>query len=103
MHGNGAGRALLDRAVVAVASSTGSGWVNKATVDSLEYMYNGDTATVSMQYSYLPSWLSFLVDKERARQAGRALFEAVSERVRALPEQDQPKLVGKVGQKEATS
>lgn len=83
----------LDRAVVAVASSTGSGWVNKATVDSLEYMYNGDTATVSMQYSYLPSWLSFLVDKERARQAGRALFEAVSERVRALPEQDRPKLV----------
>ncbi|HEY9313300.1 alpha/beta hydrolase [Williamsia sp.] len=83
----------LQRSLVAVGSSTGSGWVNKATVDSLEYMYNGDTAIVSMQYSYLPSWLSFLVDKERARQAGRALFEAVSERVQEIPEAQRPKLV----------
>ncbi|MCX5042831.1 alpha/beta-hydrolase family protein [Aldersonia sp. NBC_00410] len=83
----------LQRAVVAVGSSTGSGWVNKATLDSLEYMYNGDTAIASMQYSYLPSWLSFLVDKERARQAGQALFEAISERVQALPEAERPKLV----------
>nr|WP_245937840.1 alpha/beta-hydrolase family protein [Williamsia limnetica] len=83
----------LDRAVVAVASTTGTGWINRATVDSLEYMYNGDTATVSMQYSYLPSWLSFLVDQERARQAGQALFEAVSKRVQDMPEAEQPKLV----------
>ena len=83
----------LQREVVAVGSTTGSGWLNKATIDSLEYMYNGDTAIASMQYSYLPSWLSFLVDKERARQAGLALFEAVSERVRAIPEADRPKLV----------
>ena len=83
----------LERQVVAVGSSTGSGWLNKGTVDALEYMYNGDTAIVSMQYSYLPSWLSFLVDKERARQAGRALFEAVSERVQAIPEGQRPKLV----------
>ncbi|MFW0796892.1 alpha/beta-hydrolase family protein [Gordonia sp. CPCC 205515] len=83
----------LQRKVVVIGSSTGSGWVNKATVDSLEYMYNGDIATVSMQYSFLPSWLSFLVDKERARQAGQALFEAVDERVRAIPEAQRPKLV----------
>lgn len=56
-------------------------------------MYNGDTAIVSMQYSFLPSWLSFLVDKENARQAGQALFEAVSARVRAMPEAVRPKLV----------
>ncbi|OUC79323.1 alpha/beta hydrolase [Gordonia lacunae] len=83
----------LQRKLIAVASTTGTGWINQATVDSLEYMYNGDTATVSMQYSYLPSWLSFLVDKERARQAGLALFEAVSERVREVPEAQRPKLV----------
>ncbi|MEP9393121.1 alpha/beta-hydrolase family protein [Gordonia sp. VNK1] len=83
----------LDRAVIAIGSATGSGWLNKATIDSLEYMYNGDVATVSMQYSYLPSWISFLVDKERARQAGSALFEAVDARVRALPEDQRPKLV----------
>ncbi len=72
----------LDRAVVAVATTTGTGWINEAEASALEYMYNGDTAIVSMQYSFLPSWLSFLVDKENARQAGQALFEAVDELVR---------------------
>ena len=56
-------------------------------------MYNGDTAIVSMQYSFPPSWLSFLVDKENARQAGQALFEAVDEKVRELPEGQRPKIV----------
>ena len=83
----------LQRKVIAVATTTGTGWINAAEADSLEYMYNGDTAIVSMQYSFLPSWLSFLVDKENARQAGQALFEAVDERVRALPEAQRPKIV----------
>jgi uncharacterized membrane protein len=83
----------LNRKVVAVATTTGTGWINAAEAESLEYMYNGDSAIVSMQYSYLPSWLSFLVDKENARQAGQALFEAVSARVRAMPEGQRPKLV----------
>jgi uncharacterized membrane protein len=83
----------LQRKVVAVANTTGTGWINEAEADAIEYMFNGDTAIVSMQYSFLPSWLSFLVDKENARQAGRALFEAVSARVRALPEGQRPKLV----------
>ena len=48
---------------------------------------------VSMQYSFLPSWISFLVDKENARQAGQALFEAVDELVREMPEAQRPKLV----------
>ncbi|HTQ17508.1 alpha/beta hydrolase [Mycobacterium sp.] len=83
----------LQRAVVAVATTTGTGWINEAEADALEYMYNGNTAIVSMQYSFLPSWLSFLVDKENARRAGQALFEAVDKRVRQLPEGQRPKLV----------
>lgn len=83
----------LKRKVVAVATTTGTGWINEAEADAVEYMFNGDSAIVSMQYSFLPSWLSFLVDKENARHAGQALFEAVSERVRALPEGQRPKLV----------
>ena len=79
--------------MVAVATTTGTGWINEAEASALEYMYNGNTAIVSMQYSFLPSWLSFLVDKENARQAGQALFEAVDELVRALPENQRPKLV----------
>ncbi|CRZ18353.1 alpha/beta hydrolase [Mycolicibacterium neworleansense] len=83
----------LNRAVVAVATTTGTGWINEAEASALEYMYNGNTAIVSMQYSFLPSWLSFLVDQENARQAGQALFEAVDALVRTLPEDKRPKLV----------
>ncbi len=83
----------LRRKVVAVAATTGTGWINEAEAGALEYMYNGDTAIVSMQYSFLPSWLSFLVDKQNALDAGQALFEAVDRRVKALPEGQRPKLV----------
>jgi uncharacterized membrane protein len=83
----------LSRKVIAVATTTGTGWINEAEASALEYMFNGNTAIASMQYSFLPSWLSFLVDKENARQAGQALFEAVDRRVRALPEGQRPKLV----------
>ena len=83
----------LERRVVAVATTTGTGWINEAEAGALEYMYNGDTAIVSMQYSFLPSWLSFLVDKENARQAGQALFEAVDGLIRAMPEAERPELV----------
>ena len=67
----------FDRKVLAVGTTTGTGWVDENAVDPLEYMYNGDTAIVATQYSYLPSWLSFLVDKERAKEAGVTLFDAV--------------------------
>jgi uncharacterized membrane protein len=83
----------LNRKVVAVATTTGTGWINGAEASALEYMFNGDSAIVSMQYSFLPSWLSFLVDKENARHAGQALFEAVDRLVRRLPEAQRPKLV----------
>lgn len=83
----------LQRAVVAVGTTTGTGWINEAEASALEYMYNGNTAVVSMQYSFLPSWLSFLVDKENARHAGQALFEAVDKLIRQMPEFKRPKLV----------
>ncbi|MEN3321473.1 MAG: hypothetical protein V7643_4875 [Mycobacterium sp.] len=83
----------LNREVVAVATTTGTGWINEAEAAALEYMYNGNTAIVSMQYSFLPSWLSFLVDNENARQAGQALFEAVDAMIREMPEAQRPKLV----------
>src|SRR3954454_9006472 len=67
----------FDRAVLVVTTTTGTGWVDPAAGNSLEYEWNGDTAMVAMQYSYLPSWLSFLVDQVKARDAGRALFDAV--------------------------
>lgn len=83
----------FDRAVVNVVTGTGRGWVNEDQAQALEYMWNGDTATVSMQYSYLPSPISFLVDRGRAQDAGRLLFDAVFGKWLALPEASRPKLV----------
>lgn len=83
----------FDRAVLNVATGTGRGWINENSTRALEFMWNGDTATVSMQYSYLPSWMSFLADGDRAQEAGRLLFDAVYERWVALPEADRPRLV----------
>ncbi|MFB9361298.1 alpha/beta hydrolase [Actinoplanes nipponensis] len=83
----------FDRKVLVVITTTGTGWVDQDAVDPLEYMYRGDSAMVGLQYSYLPSWLSFLVDKERARQAGRDLFNAVYGAWSKLPPGGRPRLL----------
>lgn len=83
----------FDREVVVVATTTGTGLVDPAAVDSIEYMYDGDTAVVAMQYSYLPSWISFLSDHERAEQAGRLLFDRVYAAWSALPPGERPRLL----------
>lgn len=83
----------FDRAVLCLVTTTGTGWVNAQGVDPLEYMYNGDTALVSMQYSYLPSVISFLVDEDRARAAGRALVDEVYGVWSRMPVGQRPKLL----------
>ena len=80
------------RANLLVVTTTGSGWVDPALVAPFEYLTGGDAATVGIQYSYLPSWLSFLVDQTKAREAGRALFDAVYDRWSRLPQAERPKL-----------
>ena len=81
------------RAVLVVATPTGTGWLEPQSVDSLEYEFNGDTAIASMQYSYLPSWISQLVDKSRATEAGKVLFAAVWDRWSQLPAASRPRLI----------
>lgn len=82
----------FNRAVLVLATPTGTGWLEPRTVDAVEYMFNGNTAIVAQQYSYLPSWISFLVDKSNATDAGQALFEAVYETWSQLPQDSRPKL-----------
>ena len=99
----------FDREVLAVMTSTGTGWIDPQTADALEFLHGGDTAEVSMQYSYLPSWISFLVDRSKAADASAALNDAVIARWRALPVDARPKLVvfgeslGSFGTEEAYS
>jgi uncharacterized membrane protein len=81
------------RKVLVVATTTGTGWVNPAMIDPLEYMYGGDTAVAAIQYSFLPSWITFVADKAPAQEAGRYLFDAVYERWLQLPKRRRPELV----------
>jgi len=80
------------RKVLAVMATTGSGWVNPQTTAPLEFMYNGDSALVAVQYSYLPSWVSVLTEDEAA-DAGKALFDAVYAKWSTLPPATRPKRV----------
>ena len=83
----------FQRAVVAVVIPTGTGWVDGAVTNSLEYMYAGNTAMVSMQYSYLPSWISFLADTSKVIDASAQLITAVHDRWAAMPAATRPKLL----------
>ncbi len=80
------------RSVLVVATPTGTGWLDPGAVDTIEYLHAGDTAIVSLQYSYLPSWITILVDPERSRDAAKALFDAVYGHWTQLPRDQRPKL-----------
>jgi uncharacterized membrane protein len=82
----------FDRANLLVATTTGSGWLDAGATDSFEYLTGGDSAIVAMQYSYLPSWISYLVDQQKAREAGRELFDAVYDRWSKLAPAHRPRL-----------
>jgi uncharacterized membrane protein len=82
----------FERSVLVVDTTTGTGWVDENVADSLEFLHNGDTAQVAMQYSYLPSWVSFLVDRSEASSTGEQLITAVVDRVNDMNPADRPKL-----------
>jgi uncharacterized membrane protein len=82
----------FDRGTIAVAGTTGSGWISPRTAAALEYVTHGDVATVALQYSYLPSWLSFVLDAERAQQASNEMITALRVALNEMPPADRPHL-----------
>ncbi len=82
----------FDRSVLIVATPTGTGWLDPAAVEPVTYMHGGDIAIVSTQYTYVPSWLSIMVEPDRSRLAARALFFEVYNYWTNLPEGARPKL-----------
>lgn len=82
----------FDRKLLVIVPTTGTGWVDPIAARAVESMYNGDTALVGMQYSYLPSWISFLADRQKSVEAGRAMVDAIHERWQQWPQDGRPKL-----------
>lgn len=82
----------FDRKVLIVITPTGTGWIDPAAMDTLEYLHHGDVASVAMQYSYLNSPLSLLFQPEYGAEAARALFVEIYGYWTTLPKDRRPKL-----------
>jgi len=82
----------FDRSVLIVATATGTGWLDPAAIEPVAFLHGGDLSIVSMQYSYLPSWLTLMVDPNRSRRAASALFDAIYAHWTTLEPDQRPRL-----------
>ena len=84
----------FDRSVLMLVTPTGTGWVNPAAVDALEYLANGDSATVAVQYGTSSSFVTFFTGgTAAASDQADALFAAVYRHWLELPAGHRPRLV----------
>ncbi|MCP3381767.1 alpha/beta-hydrolase family protein [Bradyrhizobium sp. CCGUVB4N] len=82
----------FERKLLVVITPTGTGWIDPAAMDTVEYLHHGDVASVAMQYSYLNSPLSLLFQPEYGAEAARALFAEIYGYWTTLPKDRRPKL-----------
>ncbi|MDA9411294.1 membrane protein [Bradyrhizobium sp. CCBAU 45384] len=82
----------FERKILIVITPTGTGWIDPAAMDTVEYLHHGDVASVAMQYSYLNSPLSLLFQPEYGAAAARALFAEIYGYWTTLPRDQRPKL-----------
>ena len=82
----------FERSILVVANPTGTGWVDDAAIDPLEVMHAGDTAVVAIQYSYLTSYISLLVEPTVSQESAAALADAIYGHWTQLPKNSRPKL-----------
>ncbi|MEZ2131946.1 MULTISPECIES: alpha/beta hydrolase [unclassified Sinorhizobium] len=82
----------FERSVLIVVMPTGTGWIDPSAMDTVEYLHGGDLASVAIQYSYLSSWLSLLVEPGYGAEAARALFAEVYGYWTRLPREHRPRL-----------
>ncbi len=82
----------FDRSALLIITPTGTGWIDPASMDAVEYLCRGDIASVAVQYSYLSSPLSLLAQPDYGAEASRALFLEVYAYWTTLPKGSRPKL-----------
>ena len=82
----------FERSLLLLATPTGRGWLDPGAQNTLEALHRGDVATVTAQYSYLPSPLALLTEGEYGVEMARALFQAIYDHWSALPEASRPDL-----------
>ncbi len=82
----------FERSILLLVTPTGTGWIDAAAQDPVEYLHRGDIATVAAQYSYLNSPLALLTEGAYGAEMARALFAEVYGYWRSLPRGARPRL-----------
>lgn len=82
----------FDRSILLILTPTGSGVIDPGAINTIEYLHRGDVASVAVQYSYLPSALSLLIEPGYGAETASALFDKVYEHWTNLPAWDRPRL-----------
>jgi len=82
----------FERSVLLLATPTGTGWIDPAGQDPVEYLFRGDIATVAVQYSYLNSPLALLQQGAYGAETARVVFREIYGHWRALPADSRPRL-----------
>lgn len=82
----------FERSTLLVVTPTGTGWVDPAAINTVEYLLRGDVASVAVQYSYLPSWLSLMAEPRYGAETADAVFAAIYDRWTELPRESRPEL-----------
>ncbi|WP_084487135.1 alpha/beta-hydrolase family protein [Nocardia sienata] len=80
----------FDRSDLVIAVPTGSGWVDARALHGFGTRFGGDVAVVALQYSYAPSWATFVFGRDAATASARALVTAVEQHLATVP--DPPRL-----------
>lgn len=80
------------RKILVIVTPTGTGWIDPGGVDSIEFLHRGDVASVAVQYSYLQSWLSLLLEQSYGVETARALFNEIYGYWTTLPKDSRPEL-----------
>ncbi|PLX38566.1 MAG: hypothetical protein C0606_10285 [Hyphomicrobiales bacterium] len=81
----------FERSVLVVTVPTGTGWMDPGAYDTVDVMFGGDVATVSVQYSYLSSFLALMKHPEYGVDQAEALFDVVYAHWKTLPRETRPK------------
>jgi uncharacterized membrane protein len=82
----------FERKVLIVASPTGTGWMDAGAMDPVEFMHDGDIATVAVQYSYLQSPLALILETDAGLEQATALQDVVHAYWKTLPPESRPRL-----------
>lgn len=82
----------FERRVLIVTSPTGTGWMDPGSHDPVEYMHDGDIATVAVQYSYMQSPFALVFETRTGLDQAAATVSTIHDHWRRLPPETRPRL-----------